>query len=158
MNFHDSVLPPVKAACWICQQAWPHSLYLQRMALLKCGLLSKGQFTWVSKYLMTLDDIWANSSRESIDFLLFTIEDTNISPMLSYVVCRSTSHTEMLDFVPLEIWNTPRDCRNQFYHAFHEEHFASMAHSGSRNLRRHAPCPRTSKGASRGLQGGFKGA
>ena len=49
--------------------------------LLNCGLLSKGQFTWVSKYLMTLDEIWANSSPESIDFLFFTTEDTNISPM-----------------------------------------------------------------------------
>ena len=53
----------------------------QPWGLLSCGLLSKGQFTWVSKYLMTLDDIWANSNRDSIDFLFFTMEDTNISPM-----------------------------------------------------------------------------
>ena len=53
----------------------------QPWGLLNCGLLSKGQFTWVSKYLKTLDDIWANSNRDSIDFLFFTMEDTNISPM-----------------------------------------------------------------------------
>ena len=38
----------------------------QPFGLLTCGLLSKGQFTWVSKYLETLDDIWAQSELESI--------------------------------------------------------------------------------------------
>ena len=53
----------------------------QPWGLLNCGLLSKRQFTWVSRYLMTLDDIWAQSGRESIHVLFFTIEDTDIYPM-----------------------------------------------------------------------------
>ena len=53
----------------------------QPFGLLTCGLLSKGQFTWVSKYLETLDDIWAQSGLESIDYLFFTIDGTAISPM-----------------------------------------------------------------------------
>lgn len=32
-NFHEWVLPPVKVWCWICQQAWPHSLYLHGIAV-----------------------------------------------------------------------------------------------------------------------------
>ena len=104
----------------------------QPWGLLKCGLLSKGQVTWVSRYLMTLDDIWAQTGRESIDFLFFTVEDTNISPM-SYAEALRTL-TEMLDFAPFEVWNTPRYCRNKFHHAFHEEHFACVGYSGARNL------------------------
>ena len=51
----------------------------QPWGLLNCGLLSKGQFTWVSKYLMTLDQIWANSNLDSIDFLFFVMDDTSVS-------------------------------------------------------------------------------
>ena len=53
----------------------------QPWGLLNCGLLSKGQFTWVSKYLMTLDDIWESSNLEAIDFLFFTMHETSISHM-----------------------------------------------------------------------------
>lgn len=53
----------------------------QPWGLLTRGLLSRGAWTWVSKCLTTLDDIWANSGLDSIDFLFFTLEGHNISPM-----------------------------------------------------------------------------
>ena len=64
----------------------------QPWGLLNCGLLSKGQFTLVSKYLMTLDEIWAKSNLDSIDFLFFSIDDTSLSPM-SYAEALRTLRT-----------------------------------------------------------------
>ena len=43
----------------------------QPWGLLISGLLSLGSFTWVSKYLMVLDELWHHSGLESIDYLFF---------------------------------------------------------------------------------------
>ena len=53
----------------------------QPWGLLISGLLSLGSFTWVSKYLMVLDELWHRSGLESIDYLFFTLNGDSISPM-----------------------------------------------------------------------------